>query len=275
MNEEARERFAQIASLPDEDIHLDEAALLIAAETRSQLDVGHYLTLLNNLADKFESTQAGNVPLGVSVNGLIEFIHISEGFSGNVRDYYDPDNSYLNRVLDTRNGIPITLALLHISLGARLDIAVKGIAFPGHFLVSYGSDQNVIVDPFSGRILSRPDCATLLKQLAGPRAVLQDEYFATAGNKDILIRILDNLKQIFWQKKAWDESKACIDRQLLLLPGRPEFNIQLGAVYEMQGNVSLAQHTYTQVLQHSDDDKLRQVVSQRLLALETRGTTLH
>ncbi len=91
----------------------------------------------------------------------------------------------------------------------------------------------------------------------------------------MLIRILDNLKQIFWRQKSWDESKACIDRQLLLLPNRAEFNVQLGAVHEMQGNVTLAQHAYIGVLQESEDEQLRNVASKRLLALESKPHTIH
>ena len=275
MNEEARARFTDIAGLPDENIHLDEAALLIAAEKQTDLDIKHYLTALGNFAIKFEQIQdMAESPVAL-VNSLIQFIHVAEAFSGNATNFYDPENSYLNRVLDTRHGIPITLALIHISIGSRLGIPVRGVSFPGHFLVCYELEKGIIVDPFSGRILSKPDCATLLKQLAGPNAELRDEYFASAGNKDVLIRILDNLKNIFWQTKSWEDSKACIDRQLLLLPNRLDFNFQLGVVYEMQGNVSLAQHTYIQVLQASEDDKLRQVVSKRLLSLESRGRILH
>lgn len=275
MNEEARERFAEIAGLPDEEIVLAEAALLIAAEMQDNLNVAHYLSMLTNLSDKFERTVDNEGPMGVSVNSLLDFIHESEGFGGNVKDYYDPQNSYLNRVMDTKQGIPITLAIIHIFLGPRIGIPVSGINFPRHFLVSYGAKNQVIVDPFTGRILSKPDCATLLQQHLGKNAVLQDEYFSNATNKDVLMRLLDNLKQIFWQKKAWDESKACIDRQLLLLPNTPEFTIQLGAVYEMQGNVMLAQHTYTQVLQASDDEHVRNQVSKRLLALAPKAKTLH
>jgi regulator of sirC expression with transglutaminase-like and TPR domain len=164
---------------------------------------------------------------------------------------------------------------VHIALGSRLGISVKGINFPGHFLIRYGSETQVIVDPFSGRILSKPDCSNLLRQIAGPKATLRDDYFETASNKDVLIRILDNLKQIFWRKKSWDESKACIDRQLLLLPNRGEFNVQLGAVHEMQGNVTLAKLTYLGVLQDSEDENLRGVAGKRLLALESKPTLLH
>lgn len=275
MNEEARARFTDIAGLPDENIHLDEAALLIAAEKQTDLDIKHYLTTLGNFAIKFEQIQDMTLSPVALVNSLIQFIHVAEAFNGNATNYYDPENSYLNRVLDTRHGIPITLALIHISIGSRIGIPVHGISFPGHFLVCYELEKGIIVDPFSGRILSKPDCATLLKQLAGPNAELRDEYFARAGNKEVLIRILDNLKNIFWQTKSWEDSKDCIDRQLLLLPNRLDFNFQLGVVYEMQGNVPLAQQTYIQVLQASEDDKLRQVVSRRLLSLESRGRILH
>jgi len=275
MKDDIRTRFAEIAALPDEQIKLDEAALLIAAETEDDIEVALYLQALDQLALQFEHKFDSNTDLGISVNSLIDFIHVEQGFSGSVKNFYDPGNSYLNRVIDTRVGIPITLALVHIALGSRLDISVRGINFPGHFLVRYGSDKHVIVDPFTGRILSKPDCSNLLRQIAGKNAILQDEYFEIASNKDVLIRILDNLKQIFWRQKSWDESKACIDRQLLLLPDRAEFNVQLGAVHEMQGNVTLAQHAYIGVLQESEDEQLRNVASKRLLALESKPHTIH
>ena len=164
MKNDIRTRFAEIAALPDQQIKLDEAALLIAAETEDNIEVDLYLQALDQLAHQFEHKFDGNTGLGISVNSLIDFIHVEEGFSGSVKNFYDPGNSYLNRVIDTRVGIPITLALIHIALGSRLDISVRGINFPGHFLVRYGSDKHVIVDPFSGRILSKPDCSNLLQQ---------------------------------------------------------------------------------------------------------------
>jgi regulator of sirC expression with transglutaminase-like and TPR domain len=275
MDKQTRTRFAALAALPDDEIRLDEAALLIAAETDDDIDPSLYLKALDLLAKKFEKNQDARSDLGISVNSLIDFIHVEEGFSGNIKNYYDPGNSYLNRVIDSRHGIPITLALVHIALGSRLGISVKGINFPGHFLVRYGTEKQVIVDPFAGRILSKPDCSNLLKQIAGPKAVMQDDYFEPASNKDVLIRILDNLKQIFWRNKSWDESKACIDRQLLLLPNRVEFSVQLGAVHEMQGNTALAKLTYLGVLQDSQDENLRGVAGKRLLALEPKPTQLH
>jgi regulator of sirC expression with transglutaminase-like and TPR domain len=272
---EARKKFAKAVNRPEQEIRLDEAVLLIAAESAPELDVAAYLSTLDKMASKFESSVNNATSLGVSVSRLSEFIHQTEGFSGNVTNYYAPENSYLNHVIDVRQGIPISLALIHICLGARLNIPVHGINFPGHFLVRYGTEKHVIVDPFSGRILSETDCATLLKQIAGPRAVVQPEYFEAATNRNILIRVLDNLKQIFWKNKAWGESRACIERQLLLLPDKSEFNIQLGAIYEMQGEIPMARHIYTQVLQECKDEQLAQVASKRLLSMASANRTVH
>lgn len=273
--QEIREQFAYVASMADSDIRLDEAALLIAAETDENVEIARYVDKLDKMANRFEAGVDAGHSLGISVASINDFIHKEEGFSGNVRNYYAPENSYLNRVIDSRYGIPITLALIHISVGRRLDLPVSGINFPGHFLVKYGNDRHLIVDPFTGRFLSEADCANLLKQIAGARARIQPHYLDAADNKSILLRMLDNLKQIFWRNKAWDESEKCIERQLLLRPEQEEFNVQLGAVYEMQGKVLLAQHTYTNVLHESDDDQLRNLASKRLLALEGASRTIH
>ncbi len=273
--EDIRARFTLMAALPDHQIKLDEAALLIAAETDADVDIDHSLALLDQLAERFESMPESNTALGVSVSSLNDFIHREEGFTGNVKSYYAPENSYLNRVLNTRQGIPITLALVHIAVGDRLQIPVRGMNFPGHFLVRYGHEKQLIVDPFTGRFLSETDCATLLKQIAGPQARILPHYFDAAPNKSVLLRILDNLKQIFWRDKSWTEVQKCVTRQLLLRPGQAEYLVQLAAVYEMQGKWPLATQTYLAVLQNSQDDQMKEIASKRLLAMETTSPTIH
>jgi regulator of sirC expression with transglutaminase-like and TPR domain len=267
MNQEnPRARFKAIAEMPDADIDIAEAALVIAAETDDEVDISRSLDVLNATAQRFEQ-EAHNHEFGVSVSQLIDFIHQREGYSGNVRDYYDPANSYLNRVLELKVGIPITLAIVHIALGQRLDIPVFGVNFPGHFLVKYGNDNRLMIDPFSGRMLSESDCGTLLKQIAGPKATLRAHFFEVASNKDILLRILDNLKQIFWREKSWQEARQCIERQQLLKPEEDEYTVQLGALFEMQGNLNSAQLTYAAVVQESSDQRAIELASKRLLAL--------
>jgi len=267
--QDVRTRFEEIAKCPDDDIHLDEAALLISAESNQNLDIPYFLECLDNMAKKFESIIHPNVETAMSVTGLTHFIHQGEGFTGNTQNYYDPKNSYLDKVIENRQGIPITLALIHISLGKRLNIAVHGMNFPGRFLVKYGRNPYTIVDPFSGRVLSPADCNTLLKQMGGTQQVVKAHYFDTASNKDILVRMLDNLKQIYWKSKAWDQSKACIERQILLKPAQGTYTFQLGVISEMQGRLQNARHIYTELLHQTTDEALRDVVSKRLLSMQT------
>jgi len=273
--EQARAEFSVLARQPDDALDLVHAALLIAAEGDEDLDVSHYLKVVDTLAESFQNHQRSHQDIGISISSLSDFIHQTEGFSGNVSNYYDPANSYLNRVIDTRVGIPISLALVHIGIGKRLDLPVGGINFPGHFLVRYGRERKVIIDPFSGRSLSDTDCATLLGQIAGRRVIMEPAHLEFAENKAILIRMLDNLKQIFWRDESWDNAQGCIERQLLLRPGAAEFMVQLGAVFELKGDTDLAEKTYVDVLQNCSDSQLREVVSKRLLAMTPKAPMVH
>jgi regulator of sirC expression with transglutaminase-like and TPR domain len=270
-----RDKFTALCKSEDGDIKLDEAALLIAAEGYPELDIQFFLQRLDAMADKFETLIKNTSDLGVSVAGLTQFIHQGEGFSGNTKNYYDPRNSFLNKVLENKRGIPITLALIHISLGTRLGIQVHGMNFPGRFLVKYGSEPFTIVDPFSGRVLSPADCNTLLKQIAGPKEVVKAHYFDTASNKDILVRMLDNLKQIYWQSKSWKEGLGCIERQMLLKPNKQSYVIQLGVVHEMQGMFQRAKGIYTKLLQETTDDSIKELAGNRLINMQGSGKTVH
>ena len=142
--ENIRARFIAIAESADKDILLDEAALVIAAETEEDVDVDTSIEQLNQMARQFESHFIGDISFGIPVSRLVDYIHEELKFSGNVRDYYDPSNSYLNRVIEHKVGIPITLAIIHIALGQRLDIPVSGVNFPGHFLVKYGDENRLL-----------------------------------------------------------------------------------------------------------------------------------
>lgn len=270
-----REKFASIASLPDADIDLIEAALLIAAENDDIQDTNHYHDLLRNMASRYAAFYDPHTTLGGSVSGLSEFIHKIEEFGGKLRDYFVPENNYLNRVLETKQGIPITLALIHIGIGREVNLPVGGINFPGHFLVRYGHDNRHIVDPFSGRILSISDCVNLLQQVKGGKIKLQEHHFEFAKNKEILMRILDNLKLVFWHHQSWNESRSCLERQLLLAPESDELELQLAAVDEMLGYIPIAQENYSRILQRSKDKQIIETASKRLLALTPSSTIRH
>lgn len=270
---EAQQTLKEIAQLQDHQISLERAALIIAAETQEDLDVDAYLTALDSLALTLKKKISSDP--SIAAQQLIDFIHKDEQFRGNTKDYYAPENSYLNRVIDTRQGIPLSLALIHLALGNRLNINIKGINFPGHFLIQYEALENRIIDPFTGRKLSQTDCATLLKQIAGPTAVINPSHLQQATNIGILARLLDNLKQIHWRDNNWQSASLCLRQQILLMPEHDDFQIQYGAVKEMQGDRIGAQQAYRSILERCSNPNTKQTAAQRLLSIEKKPQIIH
>jgi regulator of sirC expression with transglutaminase-like and TPR domain len=151
---------------------------------------------------------------------LTRHVFVELGFRGNQEDYYDPRNSYLNDVLDRRLGIPITLSLVFLEVGRRLGLELAGIGFPGHFLVRARgpAGEELILDPFHGGVLlDRADLEERLREVTGADARLDPEHFLPASKKQILTRMLNNLRQIHKQRRdptretAVAELLSCLD----------------------------------------------------------------
>jgi regulator of sirC expression with transglutaminase-like and TPR domain len=156
---------------------------------------------------------------------LNQFFFRDLSFGGNVNDYYDPDNSYLNAVLRTRRGIPISLAVLWMELAQGLGLHVRGVAFPGHFMVKVNLPKGqVVIDPFTGQSLSREELAERLEPYK-PRSGLVDDfdvplglYLQAATPRDIISRMLRNLKEIHRTQEDWPRLIAVQNRLIVLLP---------------------------------------------------------
>ncbi len=221
--EEARQAFAAAIDRSDEAIDLARAALYLAAEEYPALDVDAYVGRLDALAaDVAELPLETPAPLGRLLN-LSAYLFAEQGFAGNARSYYDPRNSFLNEVLDRRTGIPITLCVVYLELGWRLGLPLAGVGMPGHFLVGYYPPYHVqYVDVFNqGRMLDRDDCVLMLRGMYGGGFVFQEEHLAPVDKRQILTRMLMNLKAIYSQRQDWDRALAVVERLLLLRPGHP------------------------------------------------------
>src|SRR5215207_10544928 len=201
----SRERFAQLVSGSEDALDLAEAALLIAQEEHPQLDVSAYLHRLEELAAAVrtrlsESPSPSDIVLNLNIHLFRE-----EGFRGNTSAYYDPANSFLNEVLDRKTGIPITLSVVYIEVGRRLGLPLVGVGFPGHFLVKYtGPEGEVVLDPFLGGLtLDHQQLAHKLQTMYGeqnPLLAQIPQLLAPASKKNILVRMLRNLKGVYLQK---------------------------------------------------------------------------
>jgi len=219
---QVRERFERTVQLSDDQIDLAEACLLIAAEADPSLNIPMILSELDRLAIKsrpyvdLEKTTVG------CANDFCHLLYKVLGFQGVQENYKDPSNSFLQNVIASRRGIPISLAAVYIAIGNRLGVHVTGVNFPFHFLVRFskhrGSDQAVLIDPFVGEILSINDCEGLLKQWSNTNLLLMKEHLGTATNKDILKRLLSNLKNLYTAEGDYEAALSCCDRLLLLDP---------------------------------------------------------
>jgi regulator of sirC expression with transglutaminase-like and TPR domain len=226
-----RERFAAIAAGPDAQIDLGEAALWIAAEAYPDLDVSAYLLRLDALAAEARPCVERATSERARVDALNDYLFEEQGFEGNREHYEDPRNSYLNQVLDRRTGIPISLSLLWIEVGRRLDLPVHGVGFPGHFLAKYQGADQIVVDPFFGRVLSSEDCVERLRQASGERVPFDPKLLEATGSREILARMLRNLKQHYARLGDLERALASCDRILLLLPDDAEELRDRGLVY--------------------------------------------
>lgn len=212
--------FRESVERPDEELDLAEAALLIAQAEYPHLDRGRYLRLLDQLATGVgRRTSDAMGPYGM-VNALSEYLFDEEGFRGNEDDYYDPRNSFLNDVLERKLGIPITLSLVYMEVGRRLELPIVGLGIPGHFLVKYRSpEEEIIIDPFHrGIILSEEECADLLTRTSEEAIPFQPNYLAPVAKKQILTRMLNNLRSIYLSREDHHRALGIAERLLLIEP---------------------------------------------------------
>lgn len=221
-SEEIKQQFSAQAALPDDEIDLARAALLIAATEYPSLDVEQQLGVLDSLS-RAASTRIGDRSNALAcVNSLSEYLFDELGFQGN-QDYYDPRNSYLNEVLDRRLGIPITLSLVCIEVGRRLEIPLVGVGMPGHFLLKHWDEQELFIDPFNrGIILSEEECAQRLRQVTQANVAWDSRYLATVSNREFIVRILRNLKGIYLGREDHRRAVDIIDMLLVLRPNAVE-----------------------------------------------------
>ncbi len=232
-----RERWDDIVNQPDDSLNLAEAALLIAVDEYPDLDVDNYLQRLDELAESVRSSLSEEAGLEETVVALNHYLFVDQGFTGNADDYYDPRNSFLNDVLDRKLGIPITLSILYMEIGHRLGLPFEGVSFPGHFLVKCATDEgDVVLDPFWGGMpLSEDDLRDRLEEACGkPQAVAAPlaALLGTAGKREILVRMLRNLKGVYQKREEFLKALAITNRILQVQPDLPEEIRDRGHLYE-------------------------------------------
>ena len=212
------------ALVQGDSIALLEAAACIAHDAYPELDVQQLLGDVDQLqARLLRRIPADAGPLQ-RLRALNQFFYVDLAFSGNLNDYYAPDNSYLNAVLRTRRGIPIALAVLWLELAQGAGLQARGVSFPGHFLVKVlVAGGQVVLDPLTGQSLTPEELSERLEPFLQRQGMSGDGvplglYLKAAGARDILARMLGNLKEIHRAREDWERQIAVQNRLIVLLP---------------------------------------------------------
>lgn len=204
-----------------DDIDLVRASLNISQYIEyPDLKVEDYLEKLDNMTEGIRATLTTDPDSFQIIQKINSYLYDVEGFTGNRDDYYEPKNSFLNDVIDTKKGIPISLSILYIHIANSLGLRLSGVCFPGHFLVKTElTDKEIIIDPFNhGNILSRNDCQAILDNLFGEKLSLEDRFLEEAAKKQVLKRVINNLKNIYLSKKDYEKAYRTVNLMLLLDP---------------------------------------------------------
>ncbi|MCA1691831.1 MAG: transglutaminase-like domain-containing protein [Actinobacteria bacterium] len=206
-------RFAELVQGPESLVSLDRASLLIAAHAYPNLDVDAEVAALDDLATHCPEP---------TLEGWRRYLFEELRFTGNVEQYYDPANSFLNEVRRRRIGLPISLSVLGMEVGRRLGLGLVGVGMPGHFLIQHvDADPPVWVDPFAGgRVLDRAACEERFHVVNGASTPFLESYLDPVGPRAILARMLANLKAIYATRGNL-EALAWVFALRLAIPGIP------------------------------------------------------
>lgn len=228
-----RRQFSELLAGPDRSVDVARASLLIAAEEYPALDVACYLGRLQSLGGAVRERTGAAAGADAVIDEINRVLFDDEGFRGNSEDYYDPRNSYLNEVLDRRTGIPITLSTVYIEVARHAGLTIDGVGLPGHFIVKVTTpEREILLDPFHGGArLSEADCQRRLDRIFDGRVRVEASMLAPCARKEILARMLRNLKTIYAKASDHWRCLGVVDLLLLVNPDSGEELLDRGQLY--------------------------------------------
>lgn len=258
----------------DDHLLLFEAAAAIAQDEYPELDLQRVLGDVDQLLARAKRRCAHTADPLQRLRLLNHFFFRDMGFGGNVNNYHDPDNSYLHVLLRTRRAIPITLAVLWLELAQGLGLKARGVNFPGHFMLKVSlPNGQVVIDPFTGQSLGREELSERLEPYKRRNGLVEDFdvpvglYLQAAQPREILTRMLRNLKELHRTQEDWLRLIAVQDRLIVLLPDAWIEYRDRGLAWAELGDNRLAVSDLDLYVAHTDDPLERDAIEQRLRAL--------
>ncbi len=271
------QEFSQFASLDDERIDLAHGALVISKAAYPDLNASLYLERLERMAASVKlDLTVDSDPADIAAR-LNHTLFEQERFRGNHEDYYDPDNSFLNRVLDRKKGIPITLSLIYIEVGRRLGLDIRGVGLPGHFITAlYHASGRIFIDPFNrGEIRTVDECIQIVRTHVGNAVAPDIHWLQPIGRKEILVRMLRNLKLIYAQQNNDVMLFKTTHWILTLQPEASAERSERAMLYEAMGNPSRAVKDWERFIAHIGDPKIVTQIRARIENLKKQPSRVH
>jgi len=268
--------FAEAVRRPEEEIDLGRAALAIAQGEYPGLDIEACTAKIDRLATSV-SDRCGSDANPYRLIACLNYVLFNqEGFKGDRDDYYNPKNSFLNDVIERKRGIPITLSILYMEVARRVGLILDGVGFPGHFMVKYVGREEIIIDPFhGGEVRSTEELEGFLGELYKGKVSFRDEFLAPIGKKQILKRMLNNLKMIYLKQGDLLKSLSVVERLVILEPDSAQEIRDRGLLYmklecfpqaleDLQSYLNLASYA-------EDAEEIREQV----VSLKRRAAQIH
>lgn len=275
--EAIRDRFAQMVKGPEDRIELVEAALLIARTAYPDIKSSDYTRLLEAWGERLRKQTSPYSSAGDILRELNRMMFEDEGFKGDADNYYDPQNSFLNRVLERKKGIPITLSLVYSEVGRLAGFPVHGIALPGHFIVSLFHEAGTLyIDPFNrGEVLAERECRKMIELRFSRQAAADASWRKPAGEKTILKRMLRNLKAIYHHSGHDLQTLEMIQWILAIDPDAPAELKQRGLLYEAMGNFASAVLDFEHYLEVAPSAEDEQIIKRKITLLDGSRRKMH
>lgn len=251
------------------EIDLAKAALYFSQAEYPDLDPQHYLATLDTIAAEIElQLPPERYPLKV-IQIINRHLFDILGLRANKANYYDPDNSYLHQVLDRKLGIPISLSVVYLAIAQRLNFPMVGVGLPGHFLIRPDfEDLKIFVDPFNrGEILFEEDCQQRLDETYKQQLELDSSWLAPVSNRQILVRMLTNLKFIHLHRRKMDKALSTMSAILRIQPDKTAEIRDRGLLYyqlNRWNEATVDLEYYLKVAPHSDDAPMIEALLEKM-----------
>ena len=264
----------------DESFPLTEAALALAQDAYPDLDVQGVLAEIDALMMRLKRRLTKDADVVQKLQMLNQFFYRELGFAGNLNDYFDPDNSYLNIVLSKRRGIPISLAVLYLEMAQQIGLAARGVSFPGHFLLRVTmAGGEVMMDPVSGEALNETEMIEMLEPFVSGSVTHGESVskalrglLQPAHPREIMARMLRNLKGIYMETERWQRLLAVQQRLVILLPHDIEERRDRGLASARLNFVRAALEDLQFYLDERPDAKDAEMVESQLADLRQRAS---